>query len=232
MKKLYLLVVICGWATLAQGQKLEITAQLHTGVSKFGGASAASSSFILVSDVAGSNSYTINPYGRGFGLNYGAGAQLQLVTDRRLLLGAQVAVEQLRSRINIGGIYSFRSDSRAEGHATLQSNFLNLQPYLGRRLYLRTIEMDLTLGTDIGFCLKSTEHGQATDAYGNDVTTSLERHKPAIDFRPRLGIAAYRKHLGLAFSYAHGLTNYTSGYEGANSEVYARVLRLGLLYRL
>lgn len=141
-------------------------------------------------------------------------------------------MEQLRSRIDIDRSYSFRSDGRAEGHTALRNNFLNLQPYLGRRLYLRAIEMDLTLGTDIGFCLKSMEHGEATDAYGNNVTTSLERDKAAIDFRPRISLAAYRNHLGFSLSYAHGLTNYTSGYDGANSKLYARVLRLGLLYRL
>jgi len=232
MKKLYLLLAVCGWATLANAQKLEIAAQLNTGISKFAGASAESSSFILVSDVANSSSYTNNPYGRRFGLNYGGGIQLQLVTDQRLLLGAQVAVEQLRSRVNINGINGFRSNNQAEGHTTLQNSFLNLQPYLGRRLYLHGVEVDLTLGTDIGFCLKSMENGNATDAYGNEVTTSLKRNKPDIDFRPRLGIVAYRNHLGLTLSYAHGLTNYTSGYDGANSEVYARVLRLGILYRL
>jgi len=232
MKKLYLLLAVCGWTTLANAQKLEIAAQLNSGVSKFGGASAESSSFILVSDVANSGSYTNNPYGRRFGFNYGAGIQLQLVTDQRLLLGTQVAVEQLQSRVNINGIYGFRSNNQAEGHTTLQNSFLNLQPYAGRRLYLHGIEMDLTLGTDIGLCHNSTEHGKATDAYGNSVTTSTQRSKPKIDFRPRLGIAAYRNHMGLTLSYAHGLTNYTSGYDGANSEVYARVLRFGILYRL
>lgn len=74
MKKLYLLLAICCCATFVYGQRLEITVQLNVGVSRFGGASAEKSSFILVSDAANSGNYTNNPYGRKFGFNYGTGA--------------------------------------------------------------------------------------------------------------------------------------------------------------
>jgi hypothetical protein len=236
MKKVYLLVLGLCSVSLVYGQKMEFSAQLNSGVSRFGGESAAKVSAILLSNSGGAGHYTNSPYGSRYSLNYGVSGQAQLVTANSFLMGAQVSVEQLRSRVEVMSV--FHSDPPAvhyysgEGKTVLKADFINLQPYIGKRLNMGEMDLDLTFGTDIGFCQKLKEKGEIRLDDGTRYETDRERSKPGIDLRPRLGATVWSKHVGLSLSYAHGLTNYQANMDGANSKVYMRATRLGLLYRL
>ncbi|WP_242927172.1 hypothetical protein [Pontibacter vulgaris] len=231
MKKVYLVLAGLAIAHLSFGQKMEVALHVNSGFSRFGGKSASKSTNISISDTS-DDIYVGSRFGAKAGLNYGGGVQTQVVTNKNLLLGMQVSAEQLRSRVEIDRITGFRLTTEGDGHVTQQNTFLNVQPYFGKRIKSAVADIDLTLGTDIGFGLKSMEKGEATDENGNTLTIEGEREKQQFDFRPRLGITAYRGPYGASVSYVHGLTNYTGSYDGSNPEVYMRVLRLGLLYRL
>ncbi|RIJ41998.1 outer membrane beta-barrel protein [Pontibacter oryzae] len=228
--------LLCGTLLLAGSsfaQTVEISGTAFTGISKFGGSGAAKSSFIYTSITADEGySYTNNPYGARFSINDGIGMQAQFVSERKYILGAQLGVEQLRSRTEITGISSSAYFRYAKGHTTLRHDFINLNPYFGKRLFSSGLDVDLLLGTDLGVCLKSEENGEAEDSNGETITTSEERIRPRTDVRPRIGLAMYKNRFGLNLSYAHGLTSYTGERDGSNVENYMRVVRLGLSYRL
>lgn len=239
--RVFTLLLLCfAGATYTYGQKTEVAFQLNSGLSRFRGESAAETSAINNITARPSSCYTDNAYGQKSGISYGALVQLQRVTSSNLLYGIQAGVESLRSKVKITGLItygdyytSYRDYQKASGRTILINNFINLQPYLGYRFKVGAINLDPTLGIDFGFCQKSKEDGQAKDTNGNKVETSYQHSKlEAVDIRPRIGITAYYNHFGASLNYAHGLTNYKAGYDGANPEAYSRVLRLGLLYRL
>lgn len=236
MKKVYLLVLGLCSTSLAFGQKMELGLQLNSGVSRFGGESAAKVSAILQSNSSSAGHYTNSPYGSRYSLNYGVSGQAQLVTANSFLMGAQVGVEQLRSRVELTSVFHSNPPAvhhySGEGKTVLIADFINLQPYMGKRLRIGEKDLDLTFGTDIGFCRKLKEKGEITLDDGTRYETNRERSKPGVDLRPRLGATVWSNHVGLSLSYAHGLTNYQANMDGANSKVYMRATRLGLLYRL
>ncbi|MCP2044045.1 hypothetical protein [Pontibacter sp. HSC-36F09] len=190
----------------------------------------------MLSDTGHEGHYTNTPYGSRYSLTYGVGVQTQLITEKSFIIGAQVTAEQLRSNVEILSVFRAEPSSvnaySGEGKTVLKANFLNLQPYMGKRLRANNLYLDLTLGTDIGFNQKLQEKGEVTLYDGSKYETNRERSKPGIDLRPRLGMTAWGKHVGLSLSYAHGLTNYQANMDGGNSKVYIRAMRLGLLYRL
>ncbi len=239
MKEVCLVLLGLACASFSYAQKTELAVQLNSGRMKFGGASASKTTFMSHAADLGPHTYTNNPYGSKFGFAYGLAGQLQRVTAGNLLLGLQAGVETLQSRVEVERVFSFRtySSSLADsyettGHTNLRSSFANMHPYLGYRVKAAAADIDITFGGDAGIGLGSREIGKATASSGEAFTTDSERTKPAFDFRPRVGVTAYHNQFGLSASYAHGLTNYQSGYDGGNPKTYARVVRLGVLYRL
>lgn len=232
MKILFPLLVGLLCSGMVVAQKTEFSVQLNASASYFSGSAADKTTLISVSDTGGDH-YLGQNYGTKPGLGYGFGLQLQRVTAGRMLLGVQVTAEQLRSKLDVIGVESFSPTiSEAEGDATTKLNAYNLQPYVGYRISTSFADFDLTLGSDVGFIYKTKFHGEATLDNGNTLEASNETDSEELDIRPRAGIAAYKGHFGLALSYAHGLTNYRGDWDGGNSELYSRVFRLGLLYRL
>lgn len=240
MKSFSLVLLGVAFSTLSFGQKLEVSTQLNGGLSRFGGETATSSSKIYSYSTDTENSFTLSPYGKKYGFSYVASLQVQRVTKRNLLVGLQAGVETLQSRVNIRGVaitptaYTSSLDYReALGHSNFRNNFINLQPFIGKRFKAGVLDLDLTIGSDIGICLKSKEEGTATDVQGEQHKTNLELSKQSVDVRPRVGLATNVQRFGLSFSYAHGLVNYLNGYDGGGRiEAYSRVFRLGLQYQL
>lgn len=243
MKTLKLLLLFMTCTTLSFGQKLEFAGQLNSGLAKYGGESAARATAILHNITSeGTYSYTNHPYGSRFAPSpsFGASVQLQRVTRRNLLLGVQAGAESLRSSIQVQGVYVTESSwnsvsseyKSANGKTVIRNDFLNLHPYLGYRINTGAVDVDLSIGPEIGVGLKSREKGEATAEDGSEYTTNREINDPEADIRGRVGVILYHNHFGLSVSYAHGVTNYMRGYDGGNSVLYSRVLRLGLLYRL
>jgi hypothetical protein len=240
MKKL-LLSLICQFACAALfAQKLEVTAGAYSGLFKYSGKSTESSSFInsSVSPTVVS-SYTNNPYGNKFGFGYGINGQAQLVGKGGFIIGLQAAYEQLKSKIDINQVAAFNPvssfpapTSTANGSTSLKNNIINLNPYIGYRILLAKLKLDILAGTDIGFISSTHEKGSAKGTDGKAYSTDLDRTTIKKDFRLRFGLAASLNKFSINASYAHGLSNYMEGYLGGSPEAYSRVVRIGLGYRL
>lgn len=230
----FLLTAVClSLAGAAQAQSWETAAQLTGTGFNFRGASAERQSFINYPTRAGVG-YTNNPYGARRGVGYGVALQQQRVLRSNTLLGLQAGYERLRSRVDNEQGIPISNDllQTGFGHTDLIHDFINVQPYLGQRLGLGEVSLDLTAGLDLGILLHCQEKGFVEASGGPRYTTDLERAQPRLDLRPRLGLAAWYRHLGLTASYSHGLSNYRSGWVGGVNEAYSQVWRLGVAYRL
>ncbi len=237
MNKLYLLLIGLCCTTYAYGQQLETRISVHSGVSRFGGQQAAQTTSVTRYGSGAQTYYNNNPYGSRYIPTYGGSLQVQLVTPAHFLLGAQVGFEQLRGSIRIDQVYGHPSSSSslaqpADGSSTMMANYMNLQPYLGRRIGTEKFDLDITFGTDVGFGQKLKEEGQVTLEDGTKLKAAREYSKLNADVRPRVGLAAHFGPLSASISYAYGLTDYAGGQSGGNDGAYMRVLRIGMLYRL
>ncbi|WP_299990580.1 hypothetical protein [uncultured Pontibacter sp.] len=237
MKKVYLLLLALGSATLSFGQKMEYSVHLNSGLSRFGGESAGSTTSMVINDTWGSSPMVINPYGSRYNLALGASLQAQYVASNGFLLGTQAGYEQLRTRAKIDRAHGYWSHSSsmnhpADGEAVIIADYINLQPYIGWRVKQSPVDLDLTLGTDIAFNQQMKERSEATLEDGTEFKIRRDRSESITDFRPRLGVTGYHGHFGLSLSYAHGIKNYKANMDGANMKLYTRTFRLGLLYRL
>jgi hypothetical protein len=237
MKKFSVLLLMLGSATLSYGQKVELGLQLNAGATTFVGKSASETSAITVADWGAAAFYTHNPFGSKPRPAFGASLQLQRVGENGLIFGAQAGIEQLRSLVKINRAYvangnDVPTEQEAEGESLLKADFFQFQPYLGWRLLKGSVDLDLTLGTDVAFGRKIQAEGEATLADGSSYETAYDFSKPKTDFRPRVGLTLYRGHFGLSASYAHGLTNYKSDWDGGTPKQFLRAARLGLIFRL
>ncbi|EJF10689.1 MULTISPECIES: hypothetical protein [Pontibacter] len=237
MKKVYLLLLALGSATVVFGQKMEYSAQLNSGLSRFTGESSTKTTVMVLNDTWGSAPMVINPYGNRYNVTYGGSLQAQFVAAGGFILGTQAGYEQLRTQAKIDRAHGFWSHSSsmthpADGKAVIIADYINLQPYIGWRIKQSPIDLDLTLGSDIGFSQQMKERSEATLEDGTEFKTRIDRNESITDFRPRLGITGYHGHFGLSLSYAHGIKNYKANMEGANMKLYTQVIRAGLLYRL
>ncbi|MEJ8802743.1 outer membrane beta-barrel protein [Pontibacter sp. H249] len=238
MKASLPLFILCFFATTYTfGQKLEVGVQLNSGVSCFGGESAASETrLIYYPNYPGPKGITEKSYGSKLSATYGISAQVQQVFSSNFLVGAQAGVESLRSNVNINRVEEYRNNSlrvfEAEGSTERRYDLINVAPYVGRRVNAGAFDVDVTLGTDLGLAFHAEENAKATYANGEEASSKYELSTSKLDVRPRIGAAAYYHSFGLSLSYAHGLTNYMQNYDGANPEVYMRVLRVGLIYKI
>ncbi|PSR56012.1 hypothetical protein AHMF7605_22180 [Adhaeribacter arboris] len=227
-----LLIVLLLPASTALGQQIEYSGQINSGLSWFGGRSAANSSKIVLNDINVPN-YTNHPYGKKPGISYGALVQAQIITNHKIVFGVQTGYEVLKSKIDIDGFFSsnYRLSTFTGGETVLRNNFINFQPFFGYRVKQNNWTLDITAGPEFGLFLKSHEKGFATEAGGYKYTTDLKRTHPVMDWRACLNATAYYRKIGVSLGYAHGLSNYQANLEGADYETYSRITRFGIIYR-
>lgn len=228
-----------GGATLAFGQKMEYSAQLNSGLSRFTGESATRNTAMNVVQTGPweVSAHTVNPYGSRHNATYGASLQGQYVSAGSFLVGVQAGYELLRSRARIERVHGITghgssTHSPSNGKAVIIANNINFLPYVGWRVLQSALDLDLTLGSDIALNHQLREQSEATTQDGTEFKVDQEHDVLYTDFRPRLGLTAYRGQLGASFSYAHGIRNHRGNWDGGNPKLYTQVIRLGVLYRL
>jgi len=232
MRKLSLLFLALIFISTAYGQKTEFSAHLNSGLFSFGGESATKSSIIIAND-AGSN-YTINPYGTQKTFSYGLSVQLQRITTYKLLFGLQAGYELLRSNVTIDDVAGefINNPTSATGQTTFRNGFITVYPSIGRRFIFSDLNIDLTIGPELGFNVISKEKGEATTNNDILIKTDHEINSGNTDFRLRSSLTVYYKHWGISTSYSHGLRNYSSDLIGGNRERFSRFFRIGITYRI
>lgn len=213
----------------ATAQQLEVRASLNSGFFSYRGSGATA-----ISRINGT-SYTNNPYGTKGGLSYGLSLDVRKVSKSKFVFGADLGYEMLRSKVKLqysDVIGDIASDF--EGQTYLNTSFINLFPYLGRRFELKSQGFELVAGLDVAHVLIAKEKGHArsipTDVF--DIETSTDRKNVTVDLRPRIQLSTDFNQIGAYVGYSYGLKNYTANYIGTNKETYSQMWRIGLTYRL
>jgi hypothetical protein len=235
MKKLPLTFISLLFLTNIFGQKTEFRISLNSGLFKFAGQSAVKNSFINYSNST-NNGYTNNPYGSNVGLCYGLSGNLKRVTKYSLILGFDVGLETLRSKVLIDRISGFTGTSTYEYPATgrtfLNNDFVNFYPSIGYRLNLKKLSFDIGGGFDLAYGFKSTETGDAIATNGTGFITSVDRHITSTDIRPRIQLSVNSQKIGVYVGYSEGSANYMAGMVGGTNESFGRLMRFGMSYRI
>jgi hypothetical protein len=159
------------------------------------------------------------------------------VTKRNFLFGIDLGYETLRSKISIDRIDGYTGFSTyqysATGKTYLNSDFINLNPFLGYRIQYENISFDFAGGLDLACCLKGTENGNATASNGTKYSISADSKPANIDIRPRFQFSAVYKKFGLYTGYSYGILNYMMWLKGDGIwEAYSRLIRFGVTYQL
>jgi len=248
MKILALTLSLFVISTSLYAQKIEFSVQANSGLFHYAGKSAAAESHINQGPPKILN-YTNNPYGNKNGFGYSGSLQGQFVSKGGFIAGLQAGYEMLKSKVDINGILLYNTGYlylqnanfiasqpvEAKGETHLKNKFINVSPYLGYRIGLKKMKLDLMPGIDLGFGLSTYESGKATTTDGSNTTmqTGLKRDKAPTDVRLKFGAALIYNRFGLTASYAHGLTNYQGKMLGdADFEAHSELMRFGVSYRL
>ncbi len=238
MKKTFLIITLCVSSFLFS-QHAEISVGVNSGLFSFRGISAVDHSNINASDF--SNGYTNNPYGTKSGLAFGISWDYKYVFKNNLLLGANLGYENLRSKVNINQVMvntlsfpgSVVINESATGKTNLINNNINFFPYLGYRIPVKNLNLDISAGADVAFILSAKEKGSATATDNITYETSADRKTISTDFRPRIQLNAQYKKYGVYIGYSFGMVNYMKDYIGLGDyEAKSRMLRFGLTYQL
>ncbi|MCX6257180.1 MAG: hypothetical protein NTW49_04680 [Bacteroidia bacterium] len=236
MKRLLLLFALISIEQLCQAQKLEYSVHISSGLFFFDGNFSTNNSAMFVNYPP---NYTNDPYGKKSGISYSFSTQLQKITKKNMIIGLQAGYESLTSKVLINYISGMHDIvyGKVTGQTYLNNHFINFFPYLGHRLFIKSINIDINAGTDISFITKSREEGKAMiDIY--QFKSNMIREHPNIDFRLRSCLTGYYKHVGLSLGYSYGLTNYAPNITSPvpdikfNYKAYARLYRFGISYRI
>ncbi|HEX4373660.1 MAG TPA: hypothetical protein VHZ50_10190, partial [Puia sp.] len=75
------------------------------------------------------------------------------------------------------------------------------------------------------------ESGNVKTADGSEVITTNNAHSNLFDFRRRIQVAVNYKRISPYIGYSTGLVNYSNSIGGTN-DAFARMIRIGIAYKL
>ena len=149
--------------------------------------------------------------------------------------------ERLQSRTNVTALWvsnflNGSSNSRffdASGSTALQTHSLTAFFGMGHRFAAGKLSADALVGAEAAYLFSFREKGSGN--YDGATAWRIDHDllgTRRADARLRADATVWYGRVGLNASYSHGLLNYQTGLLGAGPEVYARVLRLGVVGRL
>lgn len=188
--------------------------------------------------------YVLNPYGKKTTASYGFYFQLQSFSSSNAVIGLRLGYDVLRSENKevypMGSINDYQpingSAPAVNSYDRLINQFIDINPYFGRRFVFGHFSIVPTVGAELGIGTQSNEkiHFES----GNNTTDeSDDRPIQHIDWRIKPGIAFNYRRVGLDISYAHGLSNYIRNNSAdvtgeANHAVYSQLWRASLTFML
>ncbi len=236
MKKILpLLICLLNVAQLF-AQRYEFSVHLISGLFHYNGSGTNRESFIIKPPDKPDWSYVNNVYGTKPTYSYGVAAQLQYITAAKLLWGIQAGYENLRSSVDLYqdshvpyGYYTL--PPTVAGYSILSSHKLNFNPFLGYRFKLKQVSIDAVMGLDIAVGISTHLSGQTQVDDGSTDYVDRDWGKQ-LDPNYRFELKASYVRYGLSAGYNYGVYNYNAGFVGASSQVYSRMARMGISYRL
>jgi hypothetical protein len=162
---------------------------------------------------------------------------LQRVGRHHTLLALGLGYDWLQSRTGISTVDYYDGASNtpraATGTSALRSQHLSGFVAMGYRFSCPSVAVDVLAGPELAFVFGFHEKGSGTYDGNQAWTTDRDRSgHSVVDPRLRAEATVWRQRLGFNASYSHGFWNYQGGLMGASPQVYARVIRLGVAYRL
>lgn len=224
-------------------QKTEVHLSLNSGLSSFNGPSATRTDRITVNAnryvpyETRPNAYTSNTVGKIPEFSYGASGQIQRVTSRSFIFGIGLGYENLRSSVRVDKVIFTQNitpiSEAATGKIILSNQFLNVFSYLGYRIKMNEILLDLTTGVDVGYLMNSREEGKAKTVTDYIITTYYNRDWDIdFDVRAKLQATVSYHRFGIYADYAQGIPNYYGEMDCGDSEARSRMVRLGVTYKI
>lgn len=238
MKKLLLLVPLLALAAPVAAQNTEIIGRAGLGLMCYGGQDAVGNASVNYSVYNGHESgYTNSPYGSRLGAGVALGIRAQRVGQRKGLLAFDLGYDWMHSRTKVVVVNYYDGASNtpraAQGTTYLQTQNLAAFLGLGHRFELPAFSLDVLAGPEIAWVFGFRENGSGTFDGSHAWATSGDRSSSVgADARLRADATAWFHRVGATVSYSHGFINYQGHLTGGSREVYARILRLGLAYRL
>jgi hypothetical protein len=235
MKNILLLLVLQLPFLICYGQKTEVSVQVSSGFSFYGGKSATSTPSVYVSDVGPPFFYANSPFSKKSDFPYGVAIQVQHVSEKNFFLGVRIGYDRFSTKSSFDG-YIAMSPGKVlveNGRITLQNDMVQANPYLGYRLPAKNIRLDVLAGVNAGAILKRTymvSFDGKPDFFDSEANSYPIDTK--IDFGPTVGLAAEYKRTGIQISYCHGLVNYMDNAYFSAARAYSRYVRLGMSYRI
>lgn len=234
MKILYVLPFLL-FCKISLAQRTTFSVGVNSGVSRFTGPSAEKTT----------SSGTGGPFcncamreasylGSVPAATYGASLAVQHEYKNHFLLGLEAGYENLRTRINIE---QYQIDdmifNTKNAYSITRNHFINIFPSAGYNFPIAD-DLDLSLrgGADFGIGLSSSSRLVIRDIFEDDQHADRDGLAPGLDFRPRIEAKISGKRLGLTVNYSHGVTNWLTGWAGGPTELYMRVWRVGIQYRI
>jgi len=239
-----LLSLLC--STLLHAQKTEVSIQANSGLFRYSGTAATSYSPSTEASPYGQD-YFNNPYGSKNSISYSGDIQVQHVDKKGFIAGIQAGYEILRSVVGINGYFpsyyfypgfniafSQGAPQPATGQDVLVNQTINISPYIGYRLQIKKIRLDLLPGISLGFNINSYDKWKGTDNNSGIIFQGNTKLADApMDLQLKFASVAYYNKWGITVSYAHGLTNlnkYMYGY--LNSTAHSELLSFGIAYKI
>lgn len=236
MKKAFLSILCLLNLTPAFAQRYEFSVHIISGLFNYHGSGANSESFIdKASNGIGSN-YVNNPYGTKPTYSYGVAVQVQCVTPVRLLWGMQAGYENLRSSVDLYQDnhlpYTFYTvPPTVAGYNILSSDVFNFNPFLGYRIKLKQVSVDAVIGLDVAVGFSTHQKGQTKADDGSTDYVDLSWGKE-LDPTYRFELKASYRRYGISTGYNYGVFNYNGRSLGASSQVFSRMMRMGISYKI
>lgn len=231
MRNLFYLLVFVASHAPSFGQHTELSIHAGSGLFSYRGPNAVNETGIDYLY----GSYVGNPYGRASGFSYSLAGQVQQVTHSNFIYGLQLGYDQVTSRVAVTSVIGdFGSTPLLTSQlAELHNQYLNLNPFIGKRFGTTRLCLDATVGLDVGIGLVSKTR---TELMGPSwpwvVGGESRRPMPGADLRPRANVTGYYRSFGLSIGYSRGLSDYTPSPYTRSPSVYAQYWRASLVYRL
>ena len=229
--KTFLLILFLTFNSIYSfSQKTEFNINIYSGLFYYRGSGATSISQIE----NGFKYYTTDVYGKKSAFSVSYEGQVIKRTKKDFLFGIGLSYDFLNSNVIINKVV-YNGDYLnhiydAHGNTKLKNTYINVNPFVGKRLIKNKITFDLLAGVDLGFCLTSNEKGSAITTISKiEYSADNKRDKPEIDFRPRVQIKAGYRRGGIILGYSLGLTNYQTL---ENTKAYSNFFRAGISYKL